>query len=584
MNLWQKGKRRMLRSVRIRSLKDTSLRLGTPVFLVLMGLVVCLLWGVWENRKLADKYIADTAKLYVDQINRDMSQINSELIYLLDSDSNIKEIPDQITSIDAQYYEMEQTLRERNRVLKIRYHEVQTFFVYGQKANVLITDSGTMFTESKGMTTLNQMLMSYLQIMTSKDSISTQWTVITFGDDDYIVGWYAKNKKVIGYVINLNLIFRTIRAKTEEYDVIPFMVDARGRVMTQADTSEKYKNEIIDFSKAGKKKEKNATVYSYQLGTVGKINLMVLPGGGILENVLIMQIAFVVLIAVLLLVCALEITAYYHRILEPLEKFGQKLEELEKEQSLNDDGSNNLLELESVSGKFKELLRKIQGLKIAIYEKELAEQKAELEYTQEQIKPHFFLNCLSLIHGIADKNNEGEIVEITTVLSDYMRYIFQDSKKQRDVEEELEHIEAYIRIQKLRYGEEAFSFEATTDGDIGEWKVPSLLLQTLVENSVVHGVSLDRKSEISLYLTNETYEDGEYLYICISDTGNGFSKEALDAIENDTPIIYHGRHHVGISNIKRRLALMYGERASITCSNMDENYGAVVEVRLPKTE
>ena len=325
-------------------------------------------------------------------INRDMSQINSELIYLLDSDSNIKEIPDQITSTDAQYYEMEQTLRERNRVLKIRYHEVQTFFVYGQKANVLITDSGTMFTESKGMTTLNQMLMSYLQIMTSKDSISTQWTVITFGDDDYIVGWYAKNKKVIGCVINLNLIFRTIRAKTEEYDVIPFMV------------------------------------------------------------------------------------------------------------------------------------------------------------------------------------------------SDYMRYIFQDSKKQRDVEEELEHIEAYIRIQKLRYGEEAFSFEATMDGDIGEWKVPSLLLQTLVENSVVHGVSLDRKSEISLYLTNETYEDGEYLYICISDTGNGFSKEALDAIENDTPIIYHGRHHVGISNIKRRLALMYGERASITCSNMDENYGAVVEVRLPKTE
>ena len=270
MNLWQKGKRRMLRSVRIRSLKDTSLRLGTPVFLVLMGLVVCLLWGVGENRKLADKYIADTAKLYVDQINRDMSQINSELIYLLDSDSNIKEIPDQITSTDAQYYEMEQTLRERNRVLKIRYHEIQTFFVYGQKANVLITDSGTMFTESKGMTTLNQMLMSYLQIMTSKDSISTQLTVIT--------------------------------------------------------------------------------VYSYQLGTVGKINFMVLPGGGILENVLIMQIAFVVLIAVLLLVCALEITAYYHRILEPLEKFGQKLEELEKEQSLNDDGSNNLLELESVSG------------------------------------------------------------------------------------------------------------------------------------------------------------------------------------------------------------------------------------------
>ena len=70
---------------------------------------------------------------------------------------------------------------------------------------------------------------------------------------------------------------------------------------------------------------------------------MVLPGGGILENVLIMQIAFVVLIAVLLLVCALEITAYYHRILVPLEKFGQKLEDLEKEQSLNEDGKQQFV-------------------------------------------------------------------------------------------------------------------------------------------------------------------------------------------------------------------------------------------------
>lgn len=340
----------------------------------------------------------------------------------------------------------------------------------------------------------------------------------------------------------------------------------------------------MNFFQEGKRKARNATVYSYQFGAIGKINLLVLPGGGILENVLNMQIVFVLLITVLLAVFGIEVMAYYHRILQPLEKFGQKLDDLEKEQSLNEDGKNNLLELEFVSGKFKELLRKIQALKISIYEKELAEQKAELEFTQEQIKPHFFLNCLSLIHGIADKNGEGEIVEIITVLSDYMRYIFQDAKKQRDVEEELEHIESYIRIQKLRYGEDAFSFEATMDGNIGEWKVPSLLLQTLVENAVVHGVSLDRKSEISLYLTNETYEDGEYLYICISDTGNGFSREALDAIENDTPIVYHGRRHVGISNIKRRLALMYGERASITCSNMDENYGAVVEVRLPKTE
>ncbi len=68
------------------------------------------------------------------------------------------------------------------------------------------------------------------------------------------------------------------------------------------------------------------------LGGVGKIDIYGSAGRRYsIENVLIMQIAFVVLIAVLLIVCALEITAYYHRILEPLEKFGQKLEELKEQ-------------------------------------------------------------------------------------------------------------------------------------------------------------------------------------------------------------------------------------------------------------
>lgn len=88
--------------------------------------------------------------------------------------------------------------------------------------------------------------------------------------------------------------------------------------------------------------------------------------------------------------------------MRPLQSFVQGITELQEEQQLNENGNNNILELEAVSDRFRGLLRKIQSLKIAIYEKELNEKKAELEYMQEQIRPHFFLNCLSLIHGIAD--------------------------------------------------------------------------------------------------------------------------------------------------------------------------------------
>ena len=68
---------------------------------------------------------------------------------------------------------------------------------------------------------------------------------------------------------------------------------------------------------------------------------------------------------------------------------------------------------------FRNLVRKIQALKITIYEKELNEKQIELEFAQEQIRPHFFLNCISMIHGIADNKGETDIVTITSILSDY---------------------------------------------------------------------------------------------------------------------------------------------------------------------
>ena len=247
----------------------------------------------------------------------------------------------------------------------------------------------------------------------------------------------------------------------------------------------------------------------------------------------------------------------------PMRDFVDALDNMNEEQMLNENGANNILELEFASGKFRTLLRKIQSLKIAIYEKELKEQRAELEYVQEQVRPHFLLNCLSVIHGKADEKGEKEIIRITEVLSDYMRYVMKDSKNQRVIREELDHIASYVEMQKLRYGEEAFSYETILDGNVEDCLVPPLLLQTLVENAIVHEVTLDNKIEISLYITSEEYEDGRYLYISVSDTGRGFSRETLEALENDSPIIYDGRKHVGLQNVRRRLELLYGGRAGI---------------------
>lgn len=559
------------------TLQTIGLKVLLPVFLALAGLLLCLFVGLRETRNLAEQYTRDTAGLYVERVNQDILQINAELIQMLSNDENISQIPEIIQPVQSEYYELLQNIQDENRLLKIRYKEVQSFFVYAGASDILIGDNGTVFYDSM-VDGLLKGLRDFSRKVFQKDYGTTRWDYLQIGDSVYIVGWYAKNEKVLGCVIKLDTILSMIQEMTQRYQVLTFMEKPNGDIIFLGDFQKEGIQLIGDDTG-----DKNR-IYEYQLGTLGKIGIYILPDGGIMEDVLRMQAALVILIILLLLLCVVQMFRYYCRLMRPLQNFVQGITELEEEQQLNENGSNNILELEAVSDRFRGLLRKIQTLKIAIYEKELNEQKAELEYMQEQIRPHFFLNCLSLIHGIADAHGEGEITHITRVLSEYIRYNYRDSGKERNLQEELEHVKKYVELQKLRYGEDAFHFEVIEDTQVGDSHIPSLVLQTLVENSVVHAVNLDRLVEISVYITSEVYEDGKYLYLCVSDTGKGFSLEIMEAIEKDLPIVYNGRKHVGLQNIKRRLMLLYGGRASMTIQNMDDNYGAIVEIRIPQDE
>lgn len=564
----QKEKKRKRKAEKLRTL---GLKVLIPVFAVLLGLLLCLFVGMRETRKLAEQYTEDTAGLYVERINRDIFQINNELIQVLGK-SGIQEIPDTLEASEQKYYDLLRDIREQNRLLKIRYKEVQNFFVYAEKADVLIGDEGTVFSQSYVEGFLKD-LRGFARKAATQSYGVTSWEFLETDGETYIVGWYTKAGNVIGCLMNTEKIFSLLKEMTQRYEVIPFLEKEDGTLIYPKDFAERKK----EMSQA---ERKGGNFYKYQLGTIGKMCVYVLPNGGILETILEMQTVLVVLITVLFGICIFLAVRYYYHLMIPLKVFTEGISNMEEEQFLHEDGRNNILELEAVSDKFRLLLRKIQSLKITIYEKELQEKRAELEYMQEQIRPHFFLNCLSLIHGMADKSGETDITYITKVLSEYIRYNYRESGKERKLVEEIEHVKKYMEIQRLRYGDSAFCFEVICEEIRDEVQVPSLVLQTLVENAVVHGVTLDHLVEISLYVTMERYQDKNWLYICVSDTGKGFSDDILKALSEDTPIIYGGRKHVGLQNVKRRLELLYGQDAELSVQNMGEHYGAVVEVRI----
>ena len=119
---------RRTRKAKVQTLQGIGIKVLLPVFLALVGLLLCLFVGLKETRALAEQYITDTAGLYVERVNQDIHQINAELIQMLNNDKNVSQIPEKIQSAQSEYYELLGDIQNENRLMKIRYKEVQSFF------------------------------------------------------------------------------------------------------------------------------------------------------------------------------------------------------------------------------------------------------------------------------------------------------------------------------------------------------------------------------------------------------------------------------------------------------------------------
>lgn len=567
------------------SLGRLTLRVMIPALVLLTGIILVMFWSIFDARSLVYKYIEDTAGLYVEKINTDIVQINYEVISLLkQNEKEWREMTD-IRPDHGRNFEKVSAVQEQLRNLKIRYKEASCFYLYLDEEDVTILDSGTLFPTSI-LEGRNLALTESLREGRGEDTPYSQWSFIHDGVEDYVYSRYSKNGITMGCVIRMETLFSMLHVNSLGYEGIPYILDEEGRLIISGEDKDK-----VTFDEAGEmvlprtEHFSKRKVYSFPItGLIGgsrRFYILVAPNGGILERIMSLQAALAILTAGIILGSALLVRAYYNRLLLPMKQFVGSLKNTEEEQWINENGDNNILELEMASKEFKGLLRKIKALKIDIYEKELEKQKTELETMQMQIRPHFYLNCLNLIHGMADMGQRQEIIGLTKMLSDYMRYVMRDAHAMTTLEDEVGFVRNYVQIQQIRYGKEAFSFEVIMDQGMEEYKVPAMLIHNFVENAVVHTVSLDSYVEITLYVVLERYEDGKYLYLCISDTGGGFPEKILEAARSEKPVYYDGRKHIGISNSVKRLRLLYGERAKISFSNMDEGYGAVVEVRIP---
>lgn len=233
-------------------------------------------------------------------------------------------------------------------------------------------------------------------------------------------------------------------------------------------------------------------------------------------------------------------------------------------------------EMEEIKGIFNEMVCRIEKLKSDVYEEKLSRQKTQSDFLQMQIKPHFYLNCLNQIHILAKMGDLKSVSNVSQYLISYFRYLLKTNRDLVPLKEELEFIDNFLYIQKLRYPA-GFSYCCNRGPDTEDLFLPPLCLFTFVENSLKYG--LGPYGELKLSIDIRRGEQGYFL--SVEDSGQGFPEQVLRALQQGQEIkASENRTCIGISNARQRLIYAFGERASIDFSNNAVLGGARVSITI----
>ncbi len=206
---------------------------------------------------------------------------------------------------------------------------------------------------------------------------------------------------------------------------------------------------------------------------------------------------------------------------------------------------------------------------------------ARLAALRGQLNPHFLFNTLNAITTMALKREHDNVVATLGYLSELLRVSLDDRLPQEvALADELELLERYLEIQRIRFGER-LSVRRDVDEETLGALVPIMVLQPLAENAIVHGIApVPGPGELTLKAGRRNGD----LLLEVSDTGPGFSSpaEAGDGPRASRVASASGRSGAGIGlpNTRARLAQLYGDRATLATGTAASG-GARVSVTLP---
>lgn len=393
-------------------------------------------------------------------------------------------------------------------------------------------------------------------------SNSGQWEFFQSGEKDFFIQVYKSNEGYVGALVKTDTIFDEIEQESDIINGIE-LTDENGE-MTRV---------ISERSDTGQKDLEIRIMIPFQC-LDGQLCVTIRQKSLFSDKWFMTVLSLSTIMAGFLLL-VWNVRFQVKNVLVPLNKLYRIMEDFSHgDMNVRLKESDTKNEIGVLYRAFNEMAEQIVHLKIDMYEQKLEREKIESNYLRVQIQPHFYTNVLNLIYGLAQLKNFGAIQELSMTTGAYFRYLLGEKGTFVLLREEIECVRNYFQIQKIRY-KDSIEFVLDLEPGLEGQMVLPMILQTFAGNSVKHNITLVPVLCVSINI----YSEKSMLYILIRDNGVGFEPEILSRINRNESIGTNGTH-IGIMNVKERIRLFYGDKASV---EIKSKYGQT-EVRVVLSE
>ena len=263
----------------------------------------------------------------------------------------------------------------------------------------------------------------------------------------------------------------------------------------------------------------------------------------------------------------------------PLTAFSRRMKEVGNGNFSPIEENGGSRELLALSRSFNEMVTHIDELINQNYVSEINEKTARLAALEAQLNPHFLYNTLQAIGTEALLNDQPQINRMLASLAANLRYSIKSGDPVR-LKDEIVYVNNYIMLQKMRF-EERLHVQIEISDEYDNFLIPKISIQTLVENSILHGFG-DTTESISIRI--HASRKNELLQIQVKDDGCGIDEAHLQELKSEFQNYLTPGHigKIGLANLYSRLQILYQGKASLEIES-SPHHGTAVTLLLPAT-